>query len=202
MRHGSIMALREILTNHGACAGVLSLNCNLEKFWFCDSEDIKCEEPTSDSLEIDLNAHFAVDENEPAPKRHKSGNELSSPENKLCSLVSIDGETKHSTSTGTVAGLNANPTLDNGAIVGTHVKVEMEPSPDRLNYHCKVEDAASIGSSFEDNCSISNLDLITRLPKTSRFMKLIKLTRFSWMKNWEFLQDCAIRFLCILSLDR
>lgn len=201
VRHGSIMALREILTHHGACAGVLSLDLNLEKSWFADLKDIKYEEPISSSWEIDLNVHSSVDEHEPALKRHKSGNEPSHPENKIY-LESVDGEVRHSASMDIVAGLNINPTMVNGAIVGTHVKVEMESSSDGLSLHCKVEDAASLGSTFEDNCSVSNFDLITNLPKTSKLMKLIKLARYSWMKNWEFLQDCAIRFLCILSLDR
>ncbi|KAL0914712.1 hypothetical protein M5K25_015084 [Dendrobium thyrsiflorum] len=202
VRHGSIMALREILTHHGSCAGVLSLDINLEKSLFGDLEEIKCEEPINNSREIDLNVHFSADEHEPALKRHKSGNELSYPENKLCSVDSVNGEIKQSTSMGTVAGLNVNPTLVNGAVVGTHVKVELEPSPDGLNYHCKVDDAASLGSSFEDSCFISNFDLIKNLPKASKLTNLMKLARYSWMKNWEFLQDCAIRFLCILSLDR
>ncbi|KAI0501620.1 hypothetical protein KFK09_016565 [Dendrobium nobile] len=202
VRHGSIMALREILTHHGSCAGVLSLDINLEKSLFGDLEEIKCEEPINNSREIDLNVHFSADEHEPALKRHKSGNELSYPENKLCSLDSVNGEIKQSTSMGTVAGLNVNPTLVNEAVVGTHVKVELEPSPDGLNYHCKVDDAASLGSSFEDSCFISNFDLIKNLPKNSKLTNLMKLARYSWIKNWEFLQDCAIRFLCILSLDR
>ncbi|KAK8964573.1 putative chromatin-remodeling complex ATPase chain [Platanthera guangdongensis] len=187
VRHGSIMALREVLTHHGACAGVLSPDFNMEMPWFGDVEDTKYVQPISNSGEIDLNIQFLVDEHEPAPKRHKSGYNFSHLES---SLESID------------AGLNVNPAPVNNGTVGIRVKMEMEPSADDLDFQCNVKDATSLGSSLEDCCSISKCDFLSNLPKTSKLMKLINLARYSWMKNWEFLQDCAIRFLCILSLDR
>lgn len=44
--------------------------------------------------------------------------------------------------------------------------------------------------------------LMTNISENSKLMKLVKLYQYSCLKNWEFLQDCAIRFLCVLSLDR
>ncbi|KAG0475507.1 hypothetical protein HPP92_015193 [Vanilla planifolia] len=62
-------------------------------------------------------------------------------------------------------------------------------------------DGASVGSTLE-NISICKSDLLSNSSVNSKLMKLMKLLRFSWTKNWELLQDCAIRFLCVLSLDR
>ena len=38
--------------------------------------------------------------------------------------------------------------------------------------------------------------------ENGELMNWIKFARNSWLKNCQFLQDCTIRFLCILSLDR
>ncbi|CBI40030.3 unnamed protein product, partial [Vitis vinifera] len=45
-------------------------------------------------------------------------------------------------------------------------------------------------------------EILTHQGASAGLMNLIKVARHSWLKNSEFLQDCAIRFLCVLSLDR
>ncbi|KAF9609978.1 hypothetical protein IFM89_019534 [Coptis chinensis] len=57
-------------------------------------------------------------------------------------------------------------------------------------------------SFFENTGPIPDLETSKSISGNSKLMKLVKLTRHLWMKNWEFLQDCAIRFLCVMSLDR
>ncbi|KAL4188800.1 hypothetical protein AMTRI_Chr08g162230 [Amborella trichopoda] len=71
----------------------------------------------------------------------------------------------------------------------------------------KVEAESSVDGSYfsnkgfsKDTRSSTQLDIVTKLPENKNLLKLVNLAKFSWAKNWEFLQDCAIRF--VMSLDR
>ena len=81
-----------------------------------------------------------------------------------------------------------------------HVKVEPELQLDNSTDPSKVETSCtSLNSALN---SVSNPSSVVHAPDNSKYVKLMKLAKYSCMKNWEFLQDCAIRFLCALSLDR
>ncbi|KAJ6975057.1 hypothetical protein NC653_031025 [Populus alba x Populus x berolinensis] len=54
----------------------------------------------------------------------------------------------------------------------------------------------------EHQGSFMKSNLQNSSPENCELLNLVKLARHSSIKNNEFLQDCAIRFLCILSLDR
>ncbi|XP_006646908.1 TATA-binding protein-associated factor BTAF1 isoform X1 [Oryza brachyantha] len=174
VRHGSIMALREILTHQGACAGVYFPDLNSP---FADLDDINNLDSLKRAHGIDLDEDIDSGQLEPVLKRQKK--EESNPE---------------------VMGIQ----LDKEPINGDYSKTEASPSTEptissgEANFaHAKVESAFQIDGSANPSKPSS-----THLHENSKFIKLMKLANYSAIKNWEFLQDCAIRFLCVLSLDR
>ncbi|KAG0475519.1 hypothetical protein HPP92_015205 [Vanilla planifolia] len=171
VRHGSIMALREILTHQGACAGVISPEVFLDKSWSFDTDDIKLSQPLSDSKEIDLNIQLSVEEHEPELKRPKFESTPFHSESKLCSLGSFDMQVNHNDDINIHGGVcNADIAL-NSDVGGFHVKVEMESSSDGLD---GTVDGASVGSTLE-NISICKSDLLSNSSVNSKLMKLMKL---------------------------
>ncbi|PKA51093.1 putative chromatin-remodeling complex ATPase chain [Apostasia shenzhenica] len=196
VRHGSIMALREVLTHQGAYAGVFYPDLSSDISWFVDVDDSNYVEPMKDTQGIDLNMQFALDEHESELKRRKSDNESICADSKLESIL-VD--IKHDAVT-SVEGELCN--ASSGDTEDMHVKGEMGSFTDRFSCQYDMENVASLGSSFGDSISIPKINFVPNIPRNSKLMKMIKLARYSWRKNWEFLQDCAIRLLCILSLDR
>lgn len=170
IRHGATMALREILTRHGSCAGVLLPNTQFDTSWL-DSEDINDPYLPKKESEIDLNSHLTVDEHAPALKRIKI-------------------ETDYSLSTDNFFSLD---------VTNVREDFEVNKGP-QLDYKPEI-DSGLEKFSLEDGSS-SNMTVSADFPKKLKLKRLMKLARHSWIKNWEFLQDCAIRFLCVLSLDR
>lgn len=170
IRHGATMALREILTRQGSCAGVLMPNTQFNTSWL-DSEDINDPDLPERESEIDLINHLTVDEQAPALKRIKI-------------------ETNYSLST------------DNFFLPDvTNVREDFEVNKGaQLDYKPEID--SGIQKTLLDVGISSNMTVSADIPKKLKLKRLMKLTRHSWIKNWEFLQDCAIRFLCVLSLDR
>lgn len=192
VRHGSIMALREILTHHGACAGVYFPDLSLP------SADLDGK-TNFDSLKrehgIDLNEDVRVEHLEPALKRHKK-------EPNCSESVYMDyGKQLVNSDYPETEGDPSNvPDVLTGEPSSTHVKVEPELGVDDSTDPSKGDSTCK--SLQEKLNSISHPSSHIHAPENSKFMKLMKLAKYSYMKNWEFLQDCAIRFLCVLSLDR
>lgn len=186
VRHGTIMALREILTHQGACAGVYFPDLSLHSTVLDDKTNF-------DSLKrahgIDLNEDVHVENPEPALKRHKKEHNLSE-----IMYIDHDMEMVNGDCSKTEADVSNVPTVSTGEPSSAPVKAEPEFCVDDSIDPCEGEQ--------EDLSSISNPSSLIRAPEKSKFMKLMKLAKYSCMKNWEFLQDCAIRFLCVLSLDR
>ncbi|XP_078169062.1 ROOT GROWTH DEFECTIVE 3 isoform X2 [Carex rostrata] len=162
VRHGAMMALREILTHQGSCARVYIPDLasdNLSLPDFCD----KINPEVKRSREFDLNKQFGLlEDNEPDQKRLKFSDEA---------LVNGAALTE--------------PPLDG-------VKIELDSGG---NSDSKWPFSGESGSVLMPG-------LMTNISENSKLMKLVKLYQYSCLKNWEFLQDCAIRFLCVLSLDR
>ena len=155
VRHGAIMALREILTHHGASVGVYMPDLDSDISWIPEVEigSMKREE-------IDLN------ESEPQSKRPKFEREL----------------------------------IQN-AIKKELVDSEEEPLVSSSN--CKIVSDIITEEAFnKEDKLISKADFLVDLPQSCKVLRIIKLARYSWIKNWEFLQDCALRFICVLALDR
>ncbi|KAG9442446.1 hypothetical protein H6P81_018300 [Aristolochia fimbriata] len=198
VRHGSIMALREILTYQASSAGVFMPDLSSDRWFLAEVEDeFKISNhATKREREIDLNAQASVGEFEPQLKRLKSEDESGS----LCSVASAEHHVKVEygqwiMSTGMV----------NGELHSGPVKLESGQRLDTgSNFQFKEEilDMAEQKVMCGNQASNNVMETSMSLPEGCKLMKLIKLGRHCWIKNWEFLQDCAIRFLCILSLDR
>ncbi|XP_048226169.1 TATA-binding protein-associated factor BTAF1 [Ricinus communis] len=200
VRHGSVMALREILTHHGGSAGVfmpdLSLDGALDELKYLDySSTLKRER------EFDLNMQVSIDELEPHLKRPKF-EEASS---LLADTVLSTGCVENSDISVKVEdnGCTMPVGQDNGQVDVTPIKMECGSCPDGISCSSKVvADIEEQKDYSVDKGSLVRSSILNNLPENCELMNLVKLGRHSWMKNCEFLQDCAIRFLCILSLDR
>ncbi|KAF8783592.1 hypothetical protein HU200_000532 [Digitaria exilis] len=193
VRHGTIMALREILMHQGACAGVYFPDLSLPSA-------ILDGKTNFDSLKmahgIDLNEDVPHEHLEPALKRHKK-----EPNPSKFSYLDYDTEMVNGDSSSkTEADLSNMRTVSTGELSSAHVKVEPELCVDDSTDPSKGD--SSCKPLPEKLNSISNPSSLMHVPENPKFMKLMKLAKYSYMKNWEFLQDCAIRFLCVLSLDR
>lgn len=176
VRHGAIMALREILTHQGSCAAVFMPDLSSDLSWLIGPNLENASSSVKRDRAIDLN--LEMDEYETDLKRHKSEDEPN------------------------LNGSEISPLATSNSGVG-HVKVEQDSCMNGSSLQCEdLEDSMRPKSLSQDFNFNTNANILTSFPEGSKIMKLIKIGRHSWMKNWEFLQDCAIRFLCILSLDR
>jgi TATA-binding protein-associated factor len=192
VRHGTIMALREILTHQGACAGVYFPDLSLPSAILDGKTNF---ESLKRAHGIDLNDDVHVEHLEPALKRHKKEQNPSE-----SMYMDYDKEMVNGGHSKTEADLSNVPTVSTGELSSAHVKVEPEFCVDDSTDPAKGD--SSCKPVHEKLNSTSNPISHVHAPENSKFMKLMKLTKYSYMKNWEFLQDCTIRFLCVLSLDR
>ena len=92
-------------------------------------------------------------------------------------------------------GWNLPSGLDNGQLNVTSVKVDLESFLDGVCYFCK--DAAEMKGYAEDKVSIGKADMLKNIPENCELMNFVKVARNSWLKNCEFLQECAIHLLCL-----
>ncbi|OVA11083.1 SNF2-related [Macleaya cordata] len=196
VRHGSMMALREILTQQGGSAGVFIPDLTSENSDLIEIEPKYNSNTLKREREFDMNLQVAA-ESEPDGKRYKSEDVLCQSIHTTVSTeneVNLDGCLKIED-----GGWSSMTAQFNGGIsIGT-VKVEN----DDVHFQCKEEGGmVEPKGCLEDKSSIPDMDILENLPERCKLVKLVKSTRHSWIKNWEFLQDCAIRFLCVLSLDR
>ncbi|XVF56738.1 hypothetical protein PTKIN_Ptkin06aG0144500 [Pterospermum kingtungense] len=201
IRHGGVMALREILTHHGASAGVYSPDLNSDDALYLEVKDIDYSSKMKREREIDLNMQVSPDESESNLKRPKLEDGPFSVTEKMIPAG------QHGGLDVAVKIENAAWTLPSGQFNGQHninpMKIETEFYHDDLMYQSKeAVEAEEPKSYYEDKGSFANSDALKNLPENCELINLIKLARHSWLKNCEFLQDCAIRFLCVLSLDR
>ncbi|KAJ4974502.1 hypothetical protein NE237_007676 [Protea cynaroides] len=197
VRHGSIMALREILTHQGSSAGVSMADLCSKNEWSVDVEDKIDLSKAKRGREIDLNIQVALEESEPSLKRQKSEDISCEAISTLPSVnkdIDIDAHVKVEDGVWRSIPEHINGGFDIGL-----VKMEQESYGDQ---HNEAGGGMAENSSVENYSSIRTSNILKDLPESCKLMKLVKLTRHSWIKNLGFLQDCAIRFLCVLSLDR
>ncbi|XP_011621494.1 TATA-binding protein-associated factor BTAF1 isoform X1 [Amborella trichopoda] len=209
VRHGSIMALREILTHQAASAGVFMPDLASEDSWYSDfGSKINMTSTMKRDREIDLNIQCSVEDSEPCLKRQKSEDEsgqLLNGEPSCCRELNPGVGVKYDIK---YEDALSHPShgIENNVQNMVTVKVEAESSVDGSYFQCpKVEedgDGSQNKAFSKDTRSSTQLDIATKLPENEKLLKLVNLAKISWAKNWEFLQDCAIRFLCVLSLDR
>jgi TATA-binding protein-associated factor len=194
------MALREILTHQGASAGVLvpDLNCSVtlvSNLKHTDEENLAKRDRG-----IDLNMQIISDESGPALKRQKF--EDASSELMSTMKSSSEDDNLHAHVKVEDTGWTLLPGQANGELSLSSIKGDVEPESNldgawNLNY-----DVAEAKVYSDEKVSMDKMDVLKNLPENSELMNLVKLARHCWLKNCEFLQDCAIRFLCVLSLDR
>ncbi|KAJ4797222.1 TATA-binding protein-associated factor MOT1 [Rhynchospora pubera] len=163
VRHGAMMALREILTHQGSCARVYLPDLTLGNLSLPDFGDKINQDAKRSREEFDLNKQFGLlEENEPDQKRFRFSEEA------------------------VVNGANALTEHH----VGMKIKPDLGGSSD-LKWRLSGESGSMPVSGS-----------VTNISENPKLVKLVRLYQYSCLKNWEFLQDCAIRFLCVLSLDR
>ncbi|XP_030934316.1 TATA-binding protein-associated factor BTAF1 isoform X2 [Quercus lobata] len=200
IRHGSVMALREILTHQGASAGVFMPDLSWDSALFVELEDKGISNTMKREREIDLNMQVSSDGLQLDLKKPKFEDVSSST---MANIVSSSEVGNFDVCMKVDHGWNLPSGLDNGQLNVTPVKVEPESFLDGACYSCEdAADTAEMKGYAEDKVSIGKADLLKNIPESCELMNFVKLARHSWLKNCEFLQECAIRLLCVLSLDR
>lgn len=200
VRHGSVMALREILTHQGGCAGVLMSDNSCDVILPTESED-KMKNVAKREREIDLNLQITTEETEPGKKRQKSEDATFDPMHEVV-FTDMDANIDTSKTVGDT-GSNLSVGQGNGETVVSSVKIEPQSCIDSVC--CPPTEAADVSQtkSYCDNKDlVEKVDILDGLPQNSELVNLIKRARNSSVKNSELLLDCGIRFLCVLSLDR
>ncbi|KAK1287547.1 Chromatin structure-remodeling complex protein SYD [Acorus calamus] len=197
VRHGAIMALREILTHQGGCAGVFLPDLRLES----KIVDAECKDQLNSlkrEREIDLNIQLLANDSEPNSKRLKDESRILERSHDTSDMMSLGIQIKSECDLG-----NETSSMINDELHCRYANLELGSCVDDTSLELKHE-AHGVESKdlVEQSISLSKTNLLAHIPESSKLMRLIKFMRHSWIKNWEFLQDCAIRFLCILSLDR
>ncbi|KAL8521551.1 hypothetical protein ACS0TY_011900 [Phlomoides rotata] len=188
VRHGSIMALREILTYQGASAGIYIPEVRLPGSSVSSLNEEDNESTIKREREIDLNLQVTPDESEPSLKRTKL-DEASLPisgsrDGDLDVCVKVEEEGPHA----------------NGQIDVNPVKVEPQSGINSASHSINI--GTEVKEHSEGKESSEKMNISKSLPQNTELMNFVKDARTSWLRNCEFLQDCAIRFLCVLSLDR
>ncbi|KAM0844019.1 hypothetical protein ACQ4PT_057332 [Festuca glaucescens] len=212
VRHGTIMALREILTHQGACAGVYFPDLSSPLADLDDKTD-------SDSLKrphgIDLNEDIDVEQLEPVLKRHKKDEPNSSEimhepdvesteeeKSNPSEIMDVDLDKKLVNADDSKAETGLSNVLTISSVEPNSADVKVEPEL-QLDNSTGLSKADTSGTSLHNALNLASTpSSVIHVPENLKYVKLMKLAKYSCMKNWEFLQDCAIRFLCVLSLDR
>ncbi|XP_028093016.1 TATA-binding protein-associated factor BTAF1-like isoform X1 [Camellia sinensis] len=168
--HGSVMALREILTHQGACAGVYMLDL---------SSDDPFSETKDKGREIDLNMQVLADEIEPNLKWPKV-EDSSSPLMVTSTIIFASGDDKFDACVKAEdSERNLSAAATNGELNFSFVKIEPQSC---IDGH-EDPDMAKAKGSCEDNCSIGKMNTLKSLPENCVLMNLVKVTRHSWLKN-------------------
>ncbi|KAF3440568.1 hypothetical protein FNV43_RR18852 [Rhamnella rubrinervis] len=198
VRHGSVMALREILSHQGASAGVFMPEFSSDGASLVEVEDEDPSYTIKREREIDLNMQIPTYESESSLKRPKY-EDVSSP--CLDTMVPASNDCNFGISLkaeGDGSNLPYEPA--NCQFNVSSVKVEPESYLDAT--WVSIKEAAEPKDFSSSKVSLEKKEMLKNLSDNYELMNFVKLARHSWLKNCEFLQDCAIRFLCVLSLDR
>ncbi|XP_023528568.1 TATA-binding protein-associated factor BTAF1 [Cucurbita pepo subsp. pepo] len=198
VRHGSVMALREILTHQGGCAGVPLPDLVVDSSPLTTLEDGSMPNKLKRERDIDLNMQLTEDEFEFKLKRPKFEDALCPPANlmvcahediKLGISVKVENDDR--------------PLPDDQSEAQFNVcSVKVEDHPNGSYYLHKDTSEAAAEECPDNKLPSEGTTMLTNFSENHELRNLVKLTRHSWLKNFEFLQDCAIRLLCILLLDR
>lgn len=189
------MALREILTHQGACAG----------FFMPDNSDgavEHCAKNRVDSIpikrerDIDLNMQVSVDESDSIFKRPKleESTPTSNPSNNgywnLNKPIVMNESVSLSLDNNGDLDINISQ-METGSVLGG-----------MMGSHTVFASNEVPFDHFDDKLHVEKLDVSKEQSHSGDVARWITLARHFWLQNCEFLQDCAIRLLCVLSLDR
>lgn len=191
------MALREILTHQGASAGVF-ISDSLDSAPLVQFEDEFITHTMKREREIDLNMQGSTDEFEPDLKRPKF-EDVSSQWMDTMVVARKDSNSDISVKVEDDRRDLGSELINEYSNVGS-VKVEPDSYLDTSLSPSK--EVAAETTILKDYSSIKEMDVAKSLSENGELMNWIKFARHSWLKNSQFLQDCAIRFLCVLALDR
>ncbi|AEE79207.1 ROOT GROWTH DEFECTIVE 3 [Arabidopsis thaliana] len=196
IRHGSVMALREILMLHGGSAGV-----STEEFSSDNGFELKdVLNKVTREREIDLNMQVSENELEPLRKRPKIEDPSKSfIDNTVLEVIGGDYDINVKDED---AEFLLPPVKVNGQTDCSSTKLEPQSSMDDSTSHSEINHVAEVNNHFEDKSFIEEPVIPKQQEENLEVLDLVKQARHSWIKNFEFLQDCTIRFLCVLSLDR
>lgn len=198
IRHGSIMALREILSYQAASAGVSLPDLNSKGAWSSEMEENKMNHSLKREREIDFDLNVGLNLEEYASEAKKIKIENISGE--------IVGEKEAEELHPGILLKHENGTWNSGAS-DSHVGLSLGFAKPELDLNADVlpppvSDKEEEMSVHQHKSPCMDFDILPKLPEDSTALKMLRLTKHVSAKNWEFLQDCAVRFLCVLSLDR
>ncbi|KAL9678205.1 hypothetical protein QQ045_016044 [Rhodiola kirilowii] len=197
-RHGSVMALREILTHQGDCAAVFMPDLSNDAMG-SSAKDTFERVSIKRERGIDLNVQVSADESESSVKRAKLEDDSINPTHtsSVNGYVNLNKPVIEEES-GSLSVMNDNGDLDINF-------PEVEPEPDQsgmLDSHKPLTEAEDSLAYIDDKLHDEKLVAPKVISHNTDFEQWVTLARHSWLQNCEFLQDCAIRLLCVLSLDR
>lgn len=187
IRHGSIMALREILSAQAACAGVEAVDFNLELDGEADLDD-HMKTVSKKENDIDLNVGLVFDEHTDLKRRLDDNSGCSSCGRNECSVAEVQLMKAEQEWLDASSAAGPSP-----ATVKTELDLNEDIKP-CLSVDGRSSDLS--GSTFCKEKELSNLS------EGSRALKIYRATEQALGCNTEFLQDCAIRLVCVFSLDR
>ncbi|CAM6099985.1 unnamed protein product [Calypogeia fissa] len=207
IRHGSIMALREILSTQAASAAVTVPVLDKQETSKCDSDgDLNLSgSGLGKGFDLDLNAGVEEEKVDLKTVKDEGGADLQNyvqcgswMETKVDPLSKPDWLNR-----GTSTGTEQKPALDlNELDLNEDVKEESYQEKIQIKEDPSVQ---KVGEIIRQQAvpELRKLDdVIVSMPKDSNATKLVLAARDSWAANLEFLQDCTIRFLCVFALDR
>ncbi|KAL5706990.1 btaf1 RNA polymerase II [Ranunculus cassubicifolius] len=194
VRHGSMMSLREIISQQGGSAGVFTPDTSLESVNIVETEEKSNLKSVKREREIDLNVQVSGEETELNWKRLKC-------EDVACPIIDAVVTPNNEGTSSTCIKMEEEVCGDPPVLISGMLDFETaEVKPHKYLNGIDVDMVDK--SPSENTSSIKKSEELKSISGNCKLLNLVKLTRHSWMENWEFLQDCAIRFLCVLSLDR
>lgn len=186
------MALREVLSAQAGSAAVVAPTSDARI-----GSSIVCRQEThvptgAKQMDIDLNMNFAAEEGLSDMKDQKGV---------IHQPVHDIGMEKSCVTQRTVK-LEAKQEQDCHEAGFQQVKESktiVKPEWD-LNVEVKSEVDAKMND--KESWNLVDRAVLCQMPEESRAVKCIRAAEQAWAANLEFLQDCTIRLLCILALDR
>lgn len=169
-----------------------------------DISDVAMEKCAKDRVEniplkrerdIDLNMRVSVDESDSSFKRPKLEEEST--------LTDVSSDNGYWNLNKPVI-MNEPVSLDNNGDLDINIpQVEAESDLSGMMGSQKTfADNEDTVDHLNDKLLVEKLDVPNVQSQNGDVARWITVARHSWLQNCEFLQDCAIRLLCVLSLDR